>query len=63
MAILRCCYVPHINMWWKSIMKTFIDTTNERFDAGDVGLSCKERKIKDNNVWHESPITKYEWSH
>ena len=31
-------------------MKTFIDTTNERFDAGDVGLSCNGRKIKDNNV-------------
>ena len=31
-------------------MKTFIDTTNDRFDAGDVGLSCNGRKIKDNNV-------------
>ena len=32
-------------------------------DVGDVGLSCNGRKIKDNNVRHESPITKYEWSH
>ena len=65
MAVFRFSYFVHIYRHadvMENIKKTFIDTTNEGFHQThvDVGLSCKGRKIKDNYVKHDSPITKCE---